>query len=94
MSRAFAALYPTALDRDDFGGLPPPSQVLNEKSLRVKEGSSPDEGVPEKTSGWRGHGDSMSVGVWYTSRVVLWPDLAVARFMATMKTISRASCMA
>ena len=30
--------------------------------------TSPDEGVPEKFSGWRGHGHPMEVGVGYTSR--------------------------
>ena len=65
--------FPQAYDRTTRAGNPPDSRVLNYMSrLREEpdseEGSSPDEGVPEKGSGHRGIGPPMMVGVGYTQR--------------------------
>ena len=67
--------FPDAHDRDDLRAKPPCSAVLNYMSrLREEaessEGSSADEGVPVRHSGWRGNGSPLQVGVGYTSREV------------------------
>ena len=68
MSSVLAVMYPAAFDRDDADALPPTSQVLNSSSKLREEpesegDTSPDEGVPERHSGWRGHGEPTTVGV-------------------------------
>ena len=68
-------MFPDAFDRDDPDAPLPSSRVLNYVSrLRdeppSEEGSSADEGVPPKGSGWCGHGEPMSVGVGYISQDV------------------------
>ena len=69
----FSNSYPQAYDRTAKAGNPADSRVLNYVSrLREEpdseEGSSPDEGVPERGSGHRGIGPPMMVGVGYTQR--------------------------
>ena len=69
----FFNFYPQAYDRTIKAGSPADSRVLNYMSrLREEpdseEGSSADEGVPEKGSGHRGIGPPMMVGVGYTQR--------------------------
>ena len=69
----FAELYPGAYDRDSTTERVPTSEELNLlATLRQEpssdEGSSADEGVPGKDSGWVGSGPPMRVGVGYTAR--------------------------
>ena len=69
----FAELHPGAYDRDRAAERVPSSEELNLLStLRQEppsdEGSSADEGVPGKGSGWVGSGPPMQVGVGYTAR--------------------------
>ena len=69
----FSNSYPQAYHRTTKAGTLADSRVLNNMSrLREEpdseEGSSPDEGVPEKGSGHRGIGPPMMVGVGYTQR--------------------------
>ena len=59
----------------DLQSKPPCSAVLNcmsrlREEAEMSEGSSADEGVPVKHSGWRGRGSPMEVGIGYTSREV------------------------
>ena len=69
----FSKSYPQAYDRTAKAGNPADSRVLNYVSRfreepDSEEGSSPDEGVPERGSGHRGIGPPMMVGVGYTQR--------------------------
>ena len=69
----FSNSYPQAFDRTTKAGIPADSRVLNYMSrLREEpdseEGSSTDEGVPEKGSGHCGIGPPLMVGVGYTQR--------------------------
>ena len=69
----FRQLFPQAYDRNDPTQRAPTSEELDVLSRHRKEpssgdGSSADEGVPGKNSGWAGVGPPMQVGVSYTSR--------------------------
>ena len=69
----FRRQFPSAFDRDQLGGEPPSSAVLNFLAqLRGEpeqdDGSSADEGAPSKDAGWKGQGKPMQVGVGYTAR--------------------------
>ena len=71
----FAELYPGAFNRDRADERVPTSEELNlMATLREEpssdEGSTADEGVPDKGSGWLGSGPPMRVGVSYTARDV------------------------
>ena len=69
----FRKLYPTAHDRNQPCGAPPGHEILSflarlREEPESEEGSSPDEGVPEKHAGYRGNGPPMMVGVGYVQR--------------------------
>ena len=69
----FRRRYPDAYDRNLPTTGPPSSRVLNylaclREEPESDEGSSADEGVPEKGAGWTGRGEPMMVGVGYTAR--------------------------
>ena len=69
----FSERFPDAYDRDSGSAKPPTAQVLNymAKLREVPEqsdGSSADEGAPERGAGWVGHGPPMEVGVGFVSR--------------------------
>ena len=69
----FRELFPQAYDRNDPTQRAPTSEELNLLARHREEppsddGSSSDEGVPGKNSGWVGVGPPMQVGVGYTSR--------------------------
>ena len=62
-----------AHDRDEEKAKPPSAQVLNymaklREVLEQSDGSSADEGAPERGTGWVGYGPPMEVGVAYVSR--------------------------
>ena len=66
-------MYPTAHDRNQPCGAPPGHEILSflarlREEPESEEGSSPDEGVPEKHAGYRGNGPPMMVGVGYVQR--------------------------
>ena len=68
----FSNMYPEAYSRTN-PVRPPTSSELNllakhREEPQSEEGSSADEGVPPKGSGWCGTGEPMSVGIGYTSR--------------------------
>ena len=85
----FSNSYPQAYDRTTKAGNPADSRVLNYMSrLREEpdseEGSSPDEGVPEK--GFRTSRNWSSYDGWsrlHTTRAVRWSIVSVARTLAT-----------
>ena len=57
----FSRRFPDAYDRDSGSAKPPTAQILNYMAkLRVvpeqSDGSSADEGAPERAAGWMGHG--------------------------------------
>ena len=69
----FQESHPTAYDRSDCHGAHPEPGVLTFMARLREEpdsddGSSPDEGVPNKFAGHRGIGEPMQVGVGYTQR--------------------------
>ena len=69
----FKEVYPTAFDRDRVDQPPPSSSILNylarlREAPRSDGGSTSDEGVPPKNSGWRGPGKPMQVGTGYLQR--------------------------
>ena len=69
----FRKSYPIACNRADGQGPPPDSRILdNVAKLREEpdsdDGSSPDEGVPDKHARYRGVGKPMQVGVGYVQR--------------------------
>ena len=69
----FRKLYPAAHDRNLPCGAPPGHEILSffarlREEPESEEGSSPDEGVPEKHTGYRGIGPPMMVGVGYVQR--------------------------
>ena len=69
----FRKLYPAAHDRNQPCGAPPGHEILSflarlREEPESEEGSSPDEGVPEKLAGHRGNGPPMMVGVGYVQR--------------------------
>ena len=69
----FKEQFPDAHDRDEVSAEPPSAQVQNymAKLREVPEqsdGSSADEGAPERGAGWVGYGPPMEVGVGYVSR--------------------------
>ena len=69
----FAELYPGAYDRDRAAERVPTSEELNlmatvREDPSSDEGSTADEGVPDRGSGWVGSGPPMRVGVGYTAR--------------------------
>ena len=69
----FRKLYPAAHDRNQPCGAPPGHEILSflarlREEPESEEGSSPDEGVPEKLAGHRGNGPPMLVGVGYVQR--------------------------
>ena len=69
----FRKLYPAAHDRNQPCGAPPGHEILSflarlREEPESDEGSSPDEGVPEKHAGYRGNGPPMMVGVGYVQR--------------------------
>ena len=71
----YQLLFPDAYNREDTRGTVPSSAVLQRLSELRQEpesdgGSSPDENVPEKGSGWTGHGNPLLVGSSYTIREV------------------------
>ena len=64
---------PAAHDRNQPCGVPPGHEILSflarlREEPESDEGSSPDEGVPEKFAGHRGNGPPMKVGVGYVQR--------------------------
>ena len=66
-------MYPAAHDRNQPCGAPPGHEILSflarlREEPESDEGSSPDEGVPEKLAGHRGNGPPMMVGVGYVQR--------------------------
>ena len=67
--REFRSMFLNGFDRDDPDAPPSSSRVpnymsrLRDEPPNEEEGSSADEGVLPKGSGWRGRGDLMSVGV-------------------------------
>ena len=68
----FSNMYPEAYSRTN-PARPPTSSELNllakhREEPQSEEGSSADEGVPPKGSGWCSTGEPMSVGIGYTSR--------------------------
>ena len=71
--REFRQQFPGAFDREASASEPLSSRVLNYLALLREEpeseaDTSPDEGAPPKSTGWRGNGAPMVVGVGYTSR--------------------------
>ena len=69
----FRKLYPAAHDRNQPCGVPPGHEILSflarlREEPESDEGSSPDEGVPDKFAGHRGNGPPMKVGVGYVQR--------------------------
>ena len=71
--REFRQQFPGAFDREASASEPPSSRVLNYLARLREEpeseaDTSPDEGAPPKSTGWRGNGAPMVVGVGYTSR--------------------------
>ena len=69
----FKQLYPVAHDRNQPCSVPPGHEILSflarlREEPESDEGSSPDEGVPEKFAGHRGNGPPMKVGVGYEQR--------------------------
>ena len=69
----FKKLYPAAHDRNQPCGAPPGHEILSflarlREEPESEEGSSPDEGVPEKHTGYRGNGPPMMVAVGYVQR--------------------------
>ena len=69
----FKKLFPAAHDRNRPSGPPPGHEILSflarlREEPESDEGSSPDEGVPEKHAGYRGNGPPMMVGVGYVQR--------------------------
>ena len=69
----FKKLFPTAHDRNQPCDVPPGHEILSflarlREEPESDEGSSPDEGVPEKLAGHRGNGPPMMVGVGYVQR--------------------------
>ena len=69
----FREQFRDAHDRDEVNAKPPSAQVLNymAKLREVPEqsdGSSADEGAPERRTGWVGYGPPMEVGVGNLSR--------------------------
>ena len=71
--RKFRELHPDAFDRDRVNQRAPTTEELNLLATHRQEppsddGSSADEGVPAKSSGWIGHGCTLQVGIGYTSR--------------------------
>ena len=71
--REYHQKFPGAFDREASASEPPSSRVLNylarlREEPESEDDTSPDEGAPPKSSGWRGCGAPMVVGVGYTSR--------------------------
>ena len=71
--RRFRELYPDAYDRNDPTQRAPTADELNllarhRQEPPSDEGSSADDGVPKKNSGWIGVGAPFQVGVGHTSR--------------------------
>ena len=69
----FKKLYPSAHDRNQPYCAPPGHEILSflarlREEPERDEGSSPDDGVPEKFTGHRGKGSPMMVGVGYVQR--------------------------
>ena len=69
----FRELYPDAYDRNGVSQRAPTTDELNLLAAHRQEppsddGSSEDEGVPPKHSGWVGRGPPLQVGIGYTSR--------------------------
>ena len=69
----FRKLYPAAHDRNQSYVAPPGPEILNflarlREEPESDEGSSADEGVPDKFAGHRGNGPPMKVGVGYVQR--------------------------
>ena len=69
----FRKMYPAAHDRNRPGDAPPGHEILSflarlREEPESEEGSSPDEGVPEKHAGYCGIGSPMMVGVGYVQR--------------------------
>ena len=66
-------MYPAAHDRNQSYGAPPGHEILSflarlREEPESDEGSSADEGVPDKFAGHRGNGPPMKVGVGYVQR--------------------------
>ena len=66
-------MYPAAHGRNQSCGAPPGPEILSflaklREEPESDEGSSPDEGVPDKFAGHRGNGPLMKVGVGYVQR--------------------------
>ena len=71
--KVFSERFPDAHDRDTEQAEPPTAQVLNymaklREAPEQSDGSSADEGAPERGAGWVGHGPPIEVGVGYVSR--------------------------
>ena len=71
--RKFRELHPEAFDRNRVNERAPSAEELNLLAAHRQEppsddGSSADHGVPQKNSGWVGHGCPLQVGIGYTSR--------------------------
>ena len=66
--RIFSERFPEAHDRDTEQAEPPTAQVLNYMAKLRSDGSSADEGAPERGAGWVGHRPPIEVGVGYVSR--------------------------
>ena len=71
--RKFVELFPSAYDRSATEQRPPTSSELNLLAAHRQEqlsddGSSADEDVPERGSGWTGIGSPLQAGNGYTSR--------------------------
>ena len=82
--KVFSEKFPDAHDRDNEEMEPPTAQVLNymAKLREVPEqsdGSSADEGAPERGAGWVGHGPPIKVGVGYVSRELCDANLWLRR---------------
>ena len=71
--RKFRELHPDAFDRNGVNQRAPTTEELNllaahRQELPSDDGSSADDGVPAKNSGWVGQGCPLQVGIGYTSR--------------------------
>ena len=71
----FRRTYPVECDRTDNQGPQPNAKVLDyvaklREESESDDGSSPDEGVPDKCAGYRGIGKPMHVGVVYLQIVL------------------------
>ena len=83
--RNFRELHPDAFDRNGVNQRAPTTEELNLLAAHRQEppgddGSSADDGVPAKNSGWVGQGCPLQVGIGYTSRTVtdrVWPRRGV-----------------